>query len=96
MSISTDLLKARHIGIRELKEHVSTKFLKGILIITDRSTPVSVNLPYSDLLKLIDILDELADINTIETVAKGRESIKREAKGVSVSRLFSRIRTRRK
>lgn len=96
MSISTDLLKAQRIGIRDLKEHVSTRFLKGILIITDRGTPISVNLPYSDIVELMDILDELADINTIEAVAKGRESIKRGAKGVSVSRLFSRIRTRRK
>lgn len=96
MSVSTDLLKAQRIGIRDLKEHVSTKFLRGILIITDRGTPISVNLPYRDVLELIDILDELADIDTIETVAKGRESIKRRAKGIFVSKLFSRIRAGRK
>lgn len=96
MNISTDFLKAQRIGIRDLKEHISTKYLSGILVITDRGTPISVNLPYSDLLELIDILDELADIETVEAVVKGRESIKKGAKGVSVSKLFSKIRTGRR
>ena len=94
MSVAAALLKAHRIGVRDLKEHISTEFLKEILVITDRGTPVSVNLPYSDVLELIDILDELADIETVEAIAKGRESIKRGAKGVSVSKLFNRIRAR--
>lgn len=96
MSISTDLLKSQRIGIRDLKEHISTRFLKGIIIITDRGTPVSVNLPYSDVLELMDILDELADIDVIRGVARGRESINKGAKGISVSKLFRRIRAGRK
>ena len=96
MSIAADLLRAHHIGIRDLKGHLSTKFLDEILIITDRGTPVSVNLPYSDVLELIDIVDELADLETMATVAEGRKAVKAGAKGIPVSNLFDRIRAKRK
>lgn len=96
MSIAADLLKAHHIGIRDLKEHLSTKFLNETLVITDRGTPVSVNLPYSDLLELIDILDELSEPETIKAVQEGRKAIKAGTKGTPVSTVFNRIRTKRK
>ncbi len=96
MSIAADLLKAHRIGVRDLKEHLSTKFLNDILVITDRGKPISVNLPYSDVLELVDMLDELADLETIATVNEGREAIKAGAKGIPVSNLFSRIRANRK
>ncbi len=95
MSIPTDLLKAHRIGIRDLKEHLSTKFLKHTLVITDRGAPVSVNLPYSDLLELMDILDELSDPETLKAVQEGRKAIKAGAKGVPVSPAFNRIRAKR-
>ena len=96
MSIAYDLLKANHVGIRDLKEHLSTELLKSLLVITDRGTPISVNLPYSDVLELVDILDELADLETIQTVSEGRKAIKAGAKGVPVSNLFKRIRAHRR
>jgi len=96
VSIAADLLKAHRIGIRNLKKHLSTKFLSEILVVTDRGTPISVNLPYSDVLELIDILDELADSETTATIDEGRRAIKAGAKGVPVSNLFNRIRAKRK
>ena len=93
--IATDLLKAQHIGIRELKEHLSTKFLHETLVITDRGAPISVNLPYSDMLELTDILDELADLETITTIQEGRKAIKRGSKGIDISNLFKRIQKKR-
>ena len=95
VSIATNLLKAHHIGIRELKEHLSTKSLNKFLVITDRGTPVSVNLPYLDMLELTDILDELADLETIADVQDGRKAIKAGAKGISISNLFNKIRKKR-
>ena len=92
MSIATDLLKADHIGIRDLKEHLSAEALRDILVITDRGTPVSVNVPYSDVLELADIFDELADLNTLSTIKEAREAIKARSKGVAVSKLFKKIR----
>jgi len=96
MSIAVDLLKADRIGVRDFKEHLSTKLLNNLLLITDRGNPVSVNLPYQDVLELVDILDELTDIETLKTVAEGREAIKTGPEGIPVSNLFNNIRAKRK
>ena len=96
MSIATDLLKADHVGIRDLKEHLSTKLLEKVLVITDRGTPMSVNLPYSDVLELTDILDELQDFETIATIKEGRGAIRKGTEGIPVSHLFRRIRAKHK
>ena len=96
MSVATDLLKANHVGIRDFKEHLSGEFLNETLVITDRGTPVSVNLPYSDVLELMDILDELSDPGTVKAVQEGRKAIKAGAEGIHVSKVFDRIRAKRK
>ncbi|MCP5051079.1 MAG: type II toxin-antitoxin system Phd/YefM family antitoxin [bacterium] len=92
MGIATDILKANHIGIRDLKKHLSTKLLDDLLVITDRGNPVSVNLPYSDVLELMDMLDELTDSETLKTVNQGRKAIEEGEKGIPVSNLFNKIR----
>ncbi len=96
MSIATDLLKANHVGIRDIKEHLSTRLLKDILVITDRGTPVSVNLPYLDVLELVDIIDEVTDLETIAVVSEARRAIREGSKGIPVANLFNRIRAKRK
>lgn len=96
MSIAAELLKAPHIGIKDIKEHLSKRLLKDMLVITDRGAPLSVNLPYSDVLELADIMDELADLETLSAVQEGRKAIKEGAKGVPVIQLFKRIRAKRK
>ncbi|MBU3933221.1 MAG: hypothetical protein KKH11_00945 [Candidatus Omnitrophica bacterium] len=95
MSIATDLLRAHRVGIRDLKEHLTTKLLHEPLIITDRGTPVSVNVPYLEMMEFLDILDEIEDIETVMTIQEGRKTIKAGAKGIPVSRLFKKIRARR-
>lgn len=96
MSIATDLLKAEHVGIRDIKEHLSTRLLKDILVITDRGNPVSVNLPYSDVLELIDIIDEVTDLETMATVSVARKAMRAGSKGIPVANLFNRIRAQHK
>lgn len=97
MGIATDLLKSNHIGIRDLKEHLS-KLLKRNepLVVTDRGTPVNVILPYSDMLELMDILDELSDLETLRAIQEGRKAIKAGAQGIPVSKLFSKIKSKHK
>jgi len=95
MSLATNLLKASHIGIRNFKKLLSTKLLDELIVITNRGTPVSVNIPYSDALELIDILDELADLETITAVEKARKAIRSGVAGIPVSDLFNRIRKKR-
>ncbi|MFH1379149.1 MAG: hypothetical protein ABII23_02605 [bacterium] len=96
MNISAALLKAEHIGIKDLKEHLSAKYLDELLIITDRGDPISVTIPYTDVLEFIDIFEELSDKGTLKMVREGREAIKAGAKGISVSHLFKKIRSKRK
>lgn len=95
MSLATNLLKASHIGIRNLKKYLSTKLLDELFVITNRGTPVSVNIPYSDALELIDILDELADLETITAVEEARKAIRTGVTVIPVSDLFNRIRKKR-
>lgn len=93
MGIAVDILKADHIGIRELKGHLTAKSLKEPLVITDRGVPISINLPYSDVLELVDLLDEMTDSHTEKLVKEGRQAVKSGAKGIPVSRLFKKMRT---
>lgn len=92
MSIAADILKANYVGIRELKGHLTAKSLKEPLVITDRGIPISINLPYSDVLELVDLLEEMADPKTAALVQEGRHAIKKGAKGIPVSRVFSKMR----
>lgn len=94
MGVAVDILKANHIGIRDLKKHLSARFLDKVLVITDRGIPVSVTLPYSDVLELLDILDEFTDAETIETICEARKEIKKGGGGIPVAHLFGRIKER--
>lgn len=93
MTVVQALLRAKHIGVRDLREHLS-KRLKGkkAIIITEHGTPTKVILSYEDVVELIEVLDEFQDKAAIQAVQEGRKEIKRGAEGVPVSRLFNRIR----
>lgn len=95
MSIAAELLKAPHLGIRDIKERLSRRLLKDVLIITDRGIPVSVNLPYADMLEWVDIIDELTDLETINRVREGRKAVHEGAQGIPVVQLFKKIRANR-
>lgn len=97
MNIAASLLKAPHIGVRELKENLS-KWLqsKNTLIITDHGQPVDVIVPYDDMMTLVDIVDEITDPQTLATVLEGKRAVKTGAKGVPVSNLFKAVRAERK
>ncbi|MBI3314294.1 MAG: hypothetical protein HYZ83_08680 [Candidatus Omnitrophica bacterium] len=97
MTVATALLTAKHIGVRELREHLS-KRLKGNkpIIVTEHGTPTKVIFSYRDVLELIDILDELQDRQAIQAVQEGRRAIQKGARGTSVSSLFNQIRQSRK
>lgn len=96
MNLSTDLLKAPHMGVRELKQSLSSKLLEGPLVITDHGVPISINLPYEEVLELLDIFDELSDVQTLKLIENGRCAVRSQNKGIPVSRLFSRMRKNKK
>ena len=85
MGIAINLLKAPHVGIRELKEGLSA-FLKksSPVVVTDRGEPTNVILPYEDVVELLDIIEEINDPDTRSLVAEGRQAIKAGKEGVPV------------
>ncbi|ODS32020.1 MAG: hypothetical protein SCARUB_02840 [Candidatus Scalindua rubra] len=91
MSIATNILKSPHVGIRDLKIHLSSLLKKGSLIVTERGKPVNVILPYSDMIELLDMLDEITDPETIKTIQEGRKAISTGVKGIPVSNVFKNL-----
>ncbi len=96
MSIAAGLMKANWVGIRELKGQLSTRILKEPLVITERGKPVGVSVPYPDMMELLDIIDELSDPETFTAVREGRKAVLSGAEGLTVSRLFKKIRKQHK
>ena len=97
MSLSTDLLKSEHIGIRKLKTHLSRHIKNNKpIIVTDRGVPIDVIVPYADMIELLDMVDELTDMETMKTVLEGRKAIRSRVKGIPVSNLFNQARIKRK
>lgn len=96
MSIATAVLKARNVGVRNFKNHLSQFIRKQeTFVITEYGEPTSVLMPYDDVLELIDILDELQDPETLRIIQEGRKAIKRGIKGRLVSKLFAKIRAQK-
>ena len=97
MTVVTALLNARHIGVRDLREHLSKRLKeKKAIVVTEHGTPTKVILSYQDIVELIEVLDELQDRAAIQAVRQGREKIKVGAEGIPVGRLFAEVRASRK
>jgi hypothetical protein len=97
MTMANELLKAKHVGIRELKNRIS-RFFKSEkpLIVTERGIPTKVILSYEEMLELLDIIDELSDSTTVALIQEGRGAIEKGTKGIPVSYLFKKIRKSRR
>ena len=97
MGLAITLLKAPHVGIRDLKEHLSEFLKKGKpVIVTDHGSPANVIVPYEEMIELLDILDEMQDKETQKLIAEGRMAIRQGEKGIPVTDSFKTIRARRK
>lgn len=97
MTIAAQLLRAPHIGIRNLKNRLSWVLRhKSAFIVTDRGIPIKVLLPYSDMVEMIELIDEAADSETLRALQEGREAIKAGAEGSLVSKVFNKIKKERK
>ena len=96
MKIAMDLLKADHVGVRDLKTHLSRRLkMDKPLVVTDHSQPVKVIMPYQDMVELLDMLDEMTDEAALAAVQEGRQAIKSGAKGIPVSKLFDQKRAKK-
>jgi PHD/YefM family antitoxin component YafN of YafNO toxin-antitoxin module len=96
MTVLTALLHAKHIGVRDLREHLSKRLKeKKAIVVTEHGAPTKVIFSYPDVVELIEVLDELQDRTAIQAVQEGRKAVKAGAEGIPVSRLFHPLRASR-
>ena len=95
VNISSDILKAAHFGIKDLRSNASSKTFEKIFVVTTKGKPVSVNLPYSDILNLIDMIDEISDPQTLKLVKEHRDVLKSKKSFIPANKLFEKVRKNR-
>ncbi len=93
MTVARALLNAKSVGVRRLKNRLSRFINKNeLFIVTEYGSPAGVYVPYEEMMEIVDVLDELQDREAIEAVAEGRRAIMAKRKGISVSKVFKKIR----
>lgn len=87
----TALLKAKHVGIKDLKNHLS-KLLKTHkpLVATDRGEPTYFFIPYHEMVEIVEMLEELSDPETLRRIQEGRKTY-REGGWIPVSKLWKNL-----
>ncbi|MEK6543472.1 MAG: hypothetical protein AABZ44_03445 [Elusimicrobiota bacterium] len=78
------LMKARYVGIKDLKAHLSSLLeINKPLVVTDRGQPKHFVIPYEEMLEIVDILEEAAQPKVVAQVARARAAY-RKSGGVPV------------
>ncbi len=94
MNLSTAILKAPHVGIRELKAHLSQKMRSGKpLVVTEHGEPKQVMIPYETIIDIAETLEELDDQALVRSVRLSRKS---RARSFPVEASFKKIKATRK
>ena len=96
INMAADIMKADHLGIKNLRSNATLKIFEKIFVVTMKGKPVSVNVPYSDILNLIDVIDEISDPETLRLVKEHRDAVKRGVPLIPASKFFAEIRKNRK
>jgi len=95
MSVAIDLLKSDFVGIKEARASITIDKLKKVMVFTDHGRPVSVSVPFEDMMELLDMLEEVSDSETVATVLDARKARQRKEKSVSVSTAFEEFKKSR-
>ncbi len=95
MSLGKVLLRARHMGVRDLRNHLS-RTIKGdrMVVVTEHGQPSKVLVSYEDMLEIVDIVDELQDERSVVAVHKAKKAIEAGTPGIPVAQSFKKLRTR--
>ena len=73
-----ELMKARYVGVRDLKTHLSALLDKNKpLIVTERGRPRHFVIPYGEMIEIVDILKEASDPKLVAEVERARDSYKK-------------------
>jgi hypothetical protein len=92
VSAVIDLLKAEHVGVRELRDHLCgfMKDKKPAIVVTERGHPVRVIVSYAKMVELLEFFDEVSDPDTMRNIHEGVEAIKQGSKGASFSGTYKK------
>ncbi|OGX46618.1 MAG: hypothetical protein A2216_01865 [Omnitrophica WOR_2 bacterium RIFOXYA2_FULL_45_12] len=92
MSAVIDLIKAEHVGVRELRDHLCgfMKDKKPAIVVTERGQPVRVIVSYAKMVELLEFFDEVSDPDTMRNIHEGVEAIKQGSKGASFSGTYKK------
>jgi prevent-host-death family protein len=86
-----ELLRARHVGVRDLKNKLSEYLGSGKPIVaTDRGNPKYFLVPYEEMVELVEMLEEANDPKLVAQVQESRAAYRR-GEWIPVSRLWSRL-----
>ena len=82
----------KHIGVRELRGNLSQVIKsKQAYFVTEHGKPVKAMIPYSALLELLELLEELKDKTLMQEIAQGRKEYQ-EGGWIPASRLKKQLR----
>ena len=85
------LLRAKHVGIKELKDHLSALLKKHQpLVATDHGDPTYFLVPYEDMIEIVEILEEISDPTVVRSMQEGRRAYKKGG-WIPVSNLWRKL-----
>ncbi len=69
------ILRAQHVGVKELKNHLSMLFkTHKPIVATDRGQPTYLLIPYDEMVELLEMLEEAKDEEFVRMVQSGRKA----------------------
>ncbi len=68
------MLRAQHVGIKDLKNRLSMLFkTHKPIVATDRGRPIYLLIPYDEMVELLEMLEEAKDEEFVRMVQSGRK-----------------------
>lgn len=90
---SIDLLRAEHVGIRELKANISSyAHARKSIIATDHGKPIKVLVSYKVMVSMLEMLRDLLDTKMSSALRRGRKAIATGAAGIPARRTLGKAR----
>ncbi len=87
-----DILKAPHVGLRELKANISSyAHQKKPIVATDHGKPIKVFVSYNDMVSLLEMIRDLLDAKMTSVVRGGRKAIAAGSRGIPARKTLDRL-----
>lgn len=87
-----EIMKAEHVGVRELKESMSRSVrMRKPRIVTVNGKPAQFMIPYQDMVELLEMFEEFKNDRIRTEVRNGRAAYRETGRGVSAKRLWEKF-----